>query len=688
MLHHLSHSIERRSPLKKIVSEKIRRALKKSHCFQKRMMKQYFDNNSNHFDRLNKDELWLRKRLVINKFNKPKQIESMIDMIDISIRTDCRFQTWIDTGLYVPKFYSMTDNVAPFYPIVLDHSLMELINLYDSKQGDYYREEMGILNAVVRYINRIEERIDETIKAHPESIHLIKTKEYFSRMIDQKTETLEEGMQRILFWSSLFWQSQHRLVGLGRLDKILGKYDLNGEDEVVLISDFYKELHRYYAFKSSTTSLGDTGQIVILGGVEPDGSYFCNNLTYSFIKAIASCHLPDPKVLLRVSSNVPDDLIEMAIDCISTGIGCPLLANDDVIIPALERFGYDVEDAHNYVTSACWEPLVYGNSLEKNNIKIINFAKPLADLIQEKALVSKRSFDELISEYLIRLDEHVDDIIEQLNNVRWEPDPLASLLTIGCYYNGRNISEGGAKYSDYGVLSVGLSNVINSFFNIKRLVYEEKKYSLEELEEAAYSNFEGKEELISELKSEGYYGRDESDVLSLVKIITNRVEKKLSTFTNKLGGKVKFGLSASNYVEIAKDTSATLDGRKSGEALRSHITCSGNGTYTELLNFAGHLDYSGIKANGNVVDFFISPFLIRNSFDKFCLLIRQAIKTGFFEMQMNVVSSDILLRAKINPELYPDLIVRVWGFSAYFRDLPEDYQNVLIERAIQSERAA
>ena len=669
--------------LKDIIVEKIHF----NRVFQNRVARKYFDNPQSHFNDLREDEKYTKIKIVYNRANKTEQYIEMLSHIHISFSAEHRFQSWIDTGLYVERFYGMPDNVPPYYPIILDSSLNELANKYDRQKSEYYKQQVALLKAIISYVHRIENELDNAISNYPEKTNLKKTRKYFSRMIDNKAETFEEALQRILFWSSLFWQSQHRLVGLGRLDKILEKYDIAGENEIELIKDFYQEMHRYYAFKSSATSLGDTGQIVILGGVESDGSYFTNHLTYSFIKAIEICHLPDPKILLRVSGKTPDDLIQLAVKCISTGIGCPLLANDDVIIPAIKKFGYENDDAHNYVTSACWEPLVYGNSLEKNNIKIINFAEPLTQLIAQDNFTSIVSFDDLLSRYLERLINYIDMIIESLKEVKWEKDPLASLLTVGCFDSGKDVSEGGAKYSDYGILSVGMTNVINSLFNVEKLAFENHKYTLGQLKNAAVNNYVGYEETQSVLRAGGYFGIDEGRIIDVVNKITSCVEQRLSSFTNKFGGKVKFGLSASNYVEIAANTAATLDGRKASEALRAHITSTGDVTYTQLFNFASALDYEGIKANGNVVDFFVSPFFIQNNFEKFCLFIKNAIKNGFFEMQMNVVCSATLIDAKNHPENYPNLIVRVWGFSAYFKDLPEEYQNVLIERAIQSERA-
>ena len=161
-----------------------------------------------------------------------------------------------------------------------------------------------------------------------------------------------------------------------------------------------------------------------------------------------------------------------------------------------------------------------------------------------------------------------------------------------------------------------------------------------------------------------------------------------SRFRNQFGGKLKWGLSSSGYAEQGKNTEATLDGRAAKQPLGVHISNNKSEPFTELVLFASKLNYSGNRSNGNVLDFFVAPQLINNNFDKFLLFIRSAIKIGFYQMQMNVVSSEVLRDALLHPENHVDLIVRVWGFSAYFNELPRRYQELLIQRAEESEKIA
>ena len=189
------------------------------------------------------------------------------------------------------------------------------------------------------------------------------------RLKDCPAEHFEEAIQRMLFVNQMFWQTDHRLTGLGAWDTYLypfyekdlaeGYLDREGVREI--LRDLYRTLHDYYEYKSNIL-MGDTGQIFVLGKSDLEGNYLCNDLTYLFIEAMKDVQLSDPKCLLRVNKNTPRDLIELALESIATGLGAPLLANDDVIIPELIEFGIEPTDACEYTTSACWEPLIGGKS--------------------------------------------------------------------------------------------------------------------------------------------------------------------------------------------------------------------------------------------------------------------------------------------------------------------------------------
>ena len=260
------------------------------------------------------------------------------------------------------------------------------------------------------------------------------------------------------------------------------------------------------------------------------------------------------------------------------------------------------------------------------------------------------------------------------------------MFTTGCNEKRQDISDGACKYNNYGITTVALSNVIDSLFNIKKLVYEEKRYNLKELNTIRLKNYKGFETLFSELQNtKKYYGHDEVEVISLVNRITNSLAQIAINYKNQYGGTVKFGLSSPGYNILSKKTNADVAGRKFGMPYNTHISCM-DASYTEIVNFAEKLSYDRQRFNGNVIDYFVTTELFEKNMNKFIIFLKGAIKTNFFQMQMNIMDSQTLIDAKAHPHKYTGLIVRVWGFSAYFNELPESYKDLLIERALAAEK--
>lgn len=639
------------------------------------------------------------------KFNKGTQIKNLFRKIDIVIPKE-GFIFFLDEFKNLSVDGHIIDNISIDYSKVLKGSIYDYNEIYfHPKSGrgfardlssDFNKNQLDTLDGIELLIYRIVKKLRNS--NHKERAKFAR---YFENMIDKPAEHFEEALQRILFYNQLLWQTGHNLNGLGRLDKILEDFyfdDINRgvltqEEVYELIKSFLITLHSYYWFKSNDL-MGDTGQVIILGGKYDDEYgeyYFYNDLTYMFLNAIKELQLPDPKLLLRVSKETPSNLIELALETMNTGVGSPLLSNDEVVIDKMIEFGYDKEDASNYVVSACWEPSAVGKGLEQNNINFISFLKPLNEFFDNETdafLDNLNSFDELLNSYKYYLKNEANDLIAILDNIEWNMDPVLSFFIDDCNEKGLDISQGGAKYNHYGITTVGLANTVNSLYNIKKFVFEEKKYSLNELNEMRKNNFKkGKfqDAYVDLKKSNPRFGMDNEEILNLSNDIIRFLEDCFKDYTNKFGGKIKFGLSAPTYISAGAEVSASFDGRKGGEPFSTHISLDGPQDFTEILRFASKLDYGGAKFNGNVIDLMLSPNFIKNHMDKFTNFIYSSIKLGFFQMQMNVVDSKTLIEAKENPDLHRNLIVRVWGFSAYFNDLPEEYKDLLIKRALINE---
>lgn len=612
----------------------------------------------------------------INK-SKTGQIKDLFNKIEINIPKKGLIFSFDEFKQLSPK-NTIIGNISIDYSLILNLSLEDLKLKYQ-KNDEFSMKQLEVIDAIELLIDRTIDKLNSSNRK--DKYEYI---EYFENIKTKTAKSFKEGLQRILFFNQILWQTGHPLNGLGRLDFILDVLyrndGLNNDDYLELIKDFLYKIHSYY-FEKSNILLGDTGQIIVLGGLNEDNTYFFNDLTYLFMKALKEIQVPDPKIILRYSSNMPRELMELAIETMITGVGSPLISNDEKVIPNLIEFGYEKSDAYNYVVSACWEPAPLKRGLEMNNVSSIVYLSPLNKLLDNEDLNQFQSFNEFFSKYKEYLIEYVNDVLEDVNSINWECEPLMSLFIENKF--NKDISEGSAIYNNYGLTSVSLSNTVNSLYNIKTLVFE-GDYSLTELNDARINNFENNS-IKEVLKNQKKFGMDDEEIISLTNEITKCVSDVCDTKTTKHGGKFKFGLSSPNYITGSKDVTASLDGRRDFEPFSVHISLEDNEDYTELMRFASKLEYTENRFNGNVVDFMVSPDFIKKNFDKFIDFIEISLNMGVFQMQLNVIDSKTLIDAQKHPEKYPNLIVRVWGFSSYFNDLPLEYQNVLIKRALENE---
>lgn len=672
------------------MSINIKRSIKKNHVVAKAMV------TNNNYKRAawsygfkeSKYKYILKEFFKIKVFThgKADSVGRLFKSVSIEINPDDFYFYSIDFRKRIAYPTAPIRNLSIDYSGILEKSLIDIRE--ECKNGADNNSFLCAAEAVIEYADRICGELKKASDSRSKELS-----NYFEDLKRNKCQHFDEALQRILFINQLQWQMGHNLVGLGRLDVILFPYfkkDIDGgyisvKDAEKYLTEFCKILNKDYYLKSGSLP-GDTGQIIVISGRNENGSVVINELTKLFIKVIYQAKRPDPKLLMRVCSDTPEELMEAALRCMETGIGSPLLSNDDVIIPRLIKFGVKKEDAYNYTTSACWEPLIAGKSFDQNNIAVINFLEPLDNLTKSEMFGECSDFEKLVSEYEKELEKYLLALVDKVSRIVFDEEPVMSLFIDDCIKNGRDACRGGAVYNNYGFTTVALANTVDSMLNLKKYVFSEKKFSLQEINkyrECNFKNYEKVRKLLCENTES--FGHDQDSVLDLTNRILTFADSVLSKQRIGSGGRIKFGCSSPSYIDSGKNLPASFDGRLDGDPLRVHISGKDSVAYTEVINFASRIDYSGNKFNGNVIDLMVSPSIIDEHFSKFIDLLYGAIKNGFFQLQMNVISSDILIDAKNHPDKYRGLIVRVWGFSAYFNELPEDYKNVLINRALMSE---
>ena len=456
-----------------------------------------------------------------------------------------RFVYFIDSD-YVMDTSKGTvyENLTPAYDKILHTGLRQMKYPEDKETNSFCRSYNLVLESLILLADRIIEELECC------DFDTRRQREWFERLKNVPAENFEEAIQRMLFVNQVLWQTDHRLVGLGawdfhledyyRKDILEGRFDR--KDVLEILKEVYRILHEHYEYKSSLI-LGDTGQIFVLGRSDQEGNYIYNDLTYLFIEAMKEVQQTEPKCLLRVNRHTPRRLLEISLESIATGIGAPLLANDDVVIPELINFGIDKQDACVYTTSACWEPLIGGRSSGNNNMTVLNYLKALDNLLKRERLDKIQSFEELKYIYYIYLKRNIRAIKRVLDSRWFQYDPLLSVLMDDCYENKKDVSWGGARYHHIGITSVAMGNLVNALLNIKEYVFDRKLYTLYDVKKCVIQNYEGNETLWKELKAKtSRYGTDDEEVIVLVNEITSCVSNELEAYRSYLGGKIKVGL--------------------------------------------------------------------------------------------------------------------------------------------------
>ncbi len=601
----------------------------------------------------------------------------------------------IDRGRYV-QFYDFdyiydpcVKNITPAYDLFLNNGLLDLKYHNDISNDLFCQRYNSVIDSIEILIKRV---ITELSMSNFEERE--RKKRWFSNMLVTSAKSFEEALQRVLFLEQLLWQTGSRLVGLGRMDcylrpfyyedikKGISKTEIYNE-----IVEFLEEAHNYYWYKSDVL-VGDTGQVIILGGIEPGGEYVFDELSELLLEAVKNSKNTDPKVVLRVSHNMPVEVMNKAVSCMLMGNGSPLLSNDDVIIPALQQFGIK-DDAYDYTTSACWEPLIGGKSSSMNNQACLSFVKALQNMLFEEQLDKIKDYSTFENKYFKYVKREIIRCKRLISQRRYSRNTLYSIFIKGCYQKKTDIVDGGAEYNNVGFTTVGIGNTVDALLNIKEYVFEKKELTLIDVKKVSLYNFVGYESLYDKLKDRGsFFGRDDIEITSLTNRIMRYVTEETKDYSASAAGKLKFGISSPSYIFESRNCLASFDGRKKGEPFTVHISNEKVDSYTELLSFAGMIDYYENRFNGNVLDLIFSPSFLERNLEKVSLMFLYGIEKGFFQLQTNVISSAVLKAAKDRPEEYGNLIVRVWGFSAYYVQLPEEFKDLLIKRAMENEVVA
>ena len=546
---------------------------------------------------------------------------------------------------------------------------------------------------------------------------LTKISDICSRIPGEPPATLWEALQSIWLTNMvLHCVCGARDWGLGRLDQYLypfyKKAKERGEEAntLELLECFFIKLNQIIGrgvenYTPKRSLCVNSLQYVIIGGKNERGEDAANELSHLIIEAVGNLQLKQPTVVVRYHKSLDRRLFQKACAVVKRGTGNPGFFNDEVVIHALENLGVSQKDALDYVHYGCVNPNIPGkedglreawHNLPKYLELALNEGRCM---LTEKSIglhvepVSEMdSFEDLLEALRLQIRNAVALAVERIrkSDEAWQelkPFSFESLLLGDCVERAENCTSSGVAYKHMNHHGVGIATLANSLASIRRLVFEEKRLSLQDLREILKVNFKSHAGLREEiLNKQPKYGNDISAVDEIAQkagyLFCEEV-RRASPIEDS--GRVLWPsfYSLWHHREMGKSTAARADGSLAQEPLsesQSPVYGTDVNGPTALLNSVSRLPFEFTPGGG--INVKLQPSLLKG--DKGAMVLSSLVE-GYFsqgglEIQINVVDKDILVDAQKNPEKHKNLLVRVVGYSAYFVTLLPDQQDEIIKR--------
>lgn len=443
-----------------------------------------------------------------------------------------------------------------------------------------------------------------------------------------------------------------------------------------------------------------------VGGLTREGRDATNELTCLLMDAVRHVKIYQPSLAARVHNKSPRRYLEKIVDVVRAGMGFPAVHFDDTHVKMMLAKGVSMEDARDYCLMGCVEPQKSGRLYQWTSTAYtqwpiaielaLNRGVPLwygkqvcPDMGPLEKFDTWEKFEHAVKEeirYITRLTGTAT-VISQRVHRELAPKPLMSVMYEGCMEQGRDVSAGGAMYNfGPGVVWSGLATYTDSMAAIKKLVYDDRKYTLEELNTALRANFEGYGKVRKDCLEAPKYGNDDdyadsiaADIIEFTEVEHRKIRTLYSTLSHGT-------LSISNNTPFGKLTGASANGRQAWLPLSDGISPSQGADYkgpTAIIKSVSKMSCDNMNI-GLVHNFKLMAGLLETPEGRNGLisLIRTASILGNGEMQFNYLDNETLLEAQKRPGDYRDLVVRVAGYSAFFVELCEDVQNEIISRTM------
>lgn len=616
------------------------------------------------------------------------------------------------------------------YKATLDLTDPESIDKYC-----FYNAVLIVLEAVRNFANRysvLAKDLAEKELNQERKIELLEISRICSKVPYEPAETFQEAVQSVWFIQLILQiESNGHSLSYGRFDQYMYPYydrdikngTIKESEALELLTCLWIKTLTINKVRSQAHTLSSAGspmyQNVTIAGQTIDKKDAVNDLSFLVLKSVAQTRLTQPNLTVRYHKNINKHFLDECVEVMRLGFGMPALNNDEIIIPSFMDWQVKEEDAYNYSAIGCVETAVPGKwGYRCTGMSYINFPRMLlctmnngVDLTSNKRFTKgygyfteMESYEELLKAWdktireITRYSVIVENVIDKASE-RDVPDILCSALTDDCIARGKTIKEGGAVYDFISGLQVGIANMADCLAAIKKLVYEEKKITRQELWNAILDDFSSPEnKKIQEMliREAPKYGNDDDYVDQLIveayDSYIEEIEKYPNTRYNRgpIGGIRYAGTSSiSANVGQGMSTMATPDGRNAFEPLAEGCSPAHNSDKngpTAVFKSVSKLRTNKITG-GVLLNQKMTPQMLSTEENRQKLEL--LIKTFFnrlhgYHVQYNIVSKETLIDAQEHPEKHKDLIVRVAGYSAFFNVLSKKTQDDIIGRTEQS----
>ncbi|MBQ8474209.1 MAG: hypothetical protein IJ499_00930 [Clostridia bacterium] len=491
-------------------------------------------------------------------------------------------------------------------------------------------------------------------------------------------------------------------------------YSLEGIDSPGHFDQYMWDFWKASDYASSREALEDIWQYfyntrawnLCISGSDENWNDLTNELTYEILDVAVKYKYNTPNITMRCHRNTPEKLLLAAARAIGTGIGMPTLYNDEAVCPALESMGIPPEDSHRYVMNGCNQIDIQGKShmgLEDGEVNLgmaVEYAvfnginqktKKLVGIKTGEAdeLDSFEKFYSAVKQQIYHLTDAVCSMANKAQEIYslYSSTPIRSLTIEGCIEKGLDYKNHGPLYGNGQVLLEGVPDAVDSIANIKKFVYEKKKYTLKEVQMALSCDFEGYEEMYLTFKNSGLnFGNDIEYVDSIAADLINGINSYLLKKPTFRGGYYSGGCSPFNRAANNGGAVGALpNGKKATECLYGDSIGATPGKDkkgpTALLCSCLAFDHT-LAGSGFILNLKFDKALFNSEkgTESFLALTKAYFMKKGQQLSVTVVNREDLIAAKKEPEKYKDIIVRVGGFSEYFVNLTPELQENVISR--------